>query len=379
MYSVLNYGHMVADGVRMDAYARAIERVVKPGSVVLDIGAGTGVFSLLAARAGAARVHAVEPNPAIWVLADLARENGLSDRITIHHATSYDLDLPEKADVIVSDLRGSLPVHEEHIAVLRDAKTRLLAKDGILIPTGDDLFVGLFENDEIRGSLERGVAGFEQQGWSAKAVRRSVLNTPLSDGGKLRSSDLVSSAVRWHSITYGEAARPIEGTVSLAPRRRGTAHGLAVWFSAKIFDDLGFATEPGASMVYSRFVLPLLEPVGIDHGDAIQATIRVDEQGQRWAWETTVTGATGVEKARFRQSSFFGTPTSPDALLRGSTSFSPRRSTRGERAHHALGLMDGTRTVAEIAERVAATASTAHAPIGSSVEEVRELVARYGR
>ncbi|HVH44482.1 MAG TPA: 50S ribosomal protein L11 methyltransferase [Labilithrix sp.] len=378
MYSVLNYGYMAADGVRMDAYSRALERLVKPGSIVLDIGAGTGIFSLLAARAGAARVHAVEPNPAIWVLAELARENGLADRITIHHATSYDLDLTEKADVIVSDLRGSLPVHEEHFAVLRDAKARLLAPSGVLLPARDDLYVSLFESDEIVGSLHRGAIGFEQRGWSAKAIRRSIFNMPTSDSGKLRSNDLVTTSACWSSITYGAPAQPLEGTVELLPRRRGTAHGLAVWFAATIYDDLGFATEPGTTMVYSRFVLPLLEPIAIDHDDRISVVLRVDEHGQRWAWDTKVT-TNGQPKARFRQSSFFGAPTSPEALLRGSSSFKPHRSKRGDRVKDALALMDGSRTVAEIAKELPASLSSSHSPESATLEEVRDLVARYGR
>src|SRR3954447_1597404 len=118
MYSVLDYGRMAGDRVRMGAYSRAIARVVKSGDVVLDIGAGTGIFSLLAARAGARRVHAVDVNPAVWLLGDLAAENGLSDRIQIHQCSSIGLELPEPVDVVVSDLRGSFPLHGTHLECL---------------------------------------------------------------------------------------------------------------------------------------------------------------------------------------------------------------------------------------------------------------------
>ena len=72
MYSVAAYGKMVSDRGRMEPYARALEAVVRPGSTVLDIGTGTGVLALIACRLGAARVYAVEPDPAI----EIARENG---------------------------------------------------------------------------------------------------------------------------------------------------------------------------------------------------------------------------------------------------------------------------------------------------------------
>lgn len=379
MYSVLNYGHMAADGVRMDAYARAIERAVKPGNVVLDIGAGTGIFTLLAARAGARRVHAVDPNPAVWLIPELARENGLEGRVEIHHTSSYDLSLPERADVVIADLRGSVPTHGDHFAVLRDAKARLLAPGGVLIPERDELYVGAFENDEVAAWLARASAGFERRGWSAEAVRRSVSNTPVADGGRLRASDLLTTSAPWATIVYGEENGLLEGEVELVARRRGTAHGLAVWFEATILGDLRFSTEPGMAMVYSRFILPLLDPIELEHGDRVRLVLRVDEQGQRWAWETAVAAEGGATKARARQSSFFGMPTSPEALLRGSSSFAPVPSPLGERAREILARMDGSRTVAEIAAEMAARPDAPRQPGHALLEEVRDLVARYGR
>ena len=377
MYSVLNYGHMVADAVRMDAYARAIERTVKPGSIVVDIGAGTGIFTLLAARAGARRIHAIDPNPAVWLLADLARDNGIAERVEIHHTTSYDVTLSEKADVIVSDLRGGLPLCGEHLAALRDAKARLLAPNGVLLPERDDLFVGVIESDELVAWIDRGSTGFQRYGWRADAVRRSILNTPVSDGGKLRTNHLATTAERWATLRYGSEAVPIEGRVELVARRRATAHCLAVWFTATIFEDLGFSTEPGTSMVYSRVVLPLLEPIELDRGDRVEVVLRADEHGQRWAWETTVKNGDAV-KARLRQSSFFGMPTSPEALLRASSTFAPVPSPGGARARRAIELMDGNRTIAEIAAALA-DSKPAALPEAALLEEVRDLAARYGR
>ncbi|MBF5066135.1 class I SAM-dependent methyltransferase, partial [Salmonella enterica subsp. enterica serovar Istanbul] len=102
---------------------------------------GTGIFSLLAARAGAKRVYAIDVNPAVWLVPELAAENGMADKITIHHGSSIEFDLPEKVDVIVSDMRGTTPLHGDHASAVRDARTRWLKPGGILIPARDRLFV----------------------------------------------------------------------------------------------------------------------------------------------------------------------------------------------------------------------------------------------
>ena len=66
---------MLNDRIRTEAFRDAIEKVVKPGDVVVDVGAGTGILSLFAARAGAARVYAIERSPTIEQAKAIARAN----------------------------------------------------------------------------------------------------------------------------------------------------------------------------------------------------------------------------------------------------------------------------------------------------------------
>lgn len=372
MYSVLSFGRMAADGVRMDAYARAIAAAVEPGSVVIDVGAGSGIFSLLAARAGA-RVHAIDMNPAIWLLRDLAVENGLADRITIHHASSLETELEEKADVVVADLRGSTPLYDGNLEALRDARTRLLAPGGTLIPKSDMLFVGLVEQDVFWRNLELGWTGFERRGFTTKAARNAVLNAVYDDDGRpVAANQLLSDGKAWAELRYGEDYQPVvEGTVELTARRGGTAHGLALWFEATVADGIAYSSAPGNVSVYNRMLLPLLEPVSLDFGDIARVTVRVDVRGERWAWDTEVLQSGGAPRRRFRQANFLGKPTSPEALLRESSTYTPRPSPRGERAKKALGLMDGNRTVQEIADALGGTPAM--------LDEVREYVRQYGR
>src|SRR5882672_2715616 len=101
MYSVADYGALIADTVRMGAFVAALKRTVRPGSVVVDIGTGTGICALIACALGARRVYAIEPNDAIEVAREIAAANGYTDRIEFHQAVSTDVTLPERGDVIV--------------------------------------------------------------------------------------------------------------------------------------------------------------------------------------------------------------------------------------------------------------------------------------
>lgn len=378
MYSVFDYGRMAADTVRMDAYARAIERTVRPGSVVLDLGCGTGIVALLAVRAGARRVHAVDPSPAVWLVPELAAANGCADKIVVHHASSMDLEVPEKVDVCIEDLRGASPLLADHLPAVRDVRARWLAPGGVLVPQEDHLHVALVEALPFASSLQRGWESFERLGFDARSARESVLNSTFSDSScPVYASDLLTTSASWASIDYRTfEGNALEGTVDLATTRPGIAHGLSVWFDTTLADGISFTTAPGHSLVYARMFLPLRSPQKLSLGDRARVTVRASVRGDRWAWDTTIVDADGTEKAKLRQSTFFGMPASPAALLRGSLTHRPQLSPRGERMRDALALMNGERTIEDIARAVSGRGPTS---VEQLLEEVRTASERYAR
>src|SRR4051794_16927550 len=137
MYSLHFYGQMLADASRMDAYAAALRHTVNRDSVVMDLGCGPGVFALLACKLGARRVYAIEPDNVIGLAREAAVANGFVDRMVFFEKLSTEIALPEPATIIVSDLRGVLPWFEQNISSIIDARRRLLAPRGVLIPRRD--------------------------------------------------------------------------------------------------------------------------------------------------------------------------------------------------------------------------------------------------
>ena len=171
MYNLSEYGIMIADRVRMDPYAYALKAAIEPDSVVLDIGAAAGIHALLACKFGARKVYAIEPNEAIYLAQELAEANGYSDRIEFFQDLSTRVTLPERADVIVSDLRGVLPLFGEHIPAIVDARERHLAPGGSLIPKQDTLWVALVEARAVYKELIK--PGTRHMAWTWRQPNRS--------------------------------------------------------------------------------------------------------------------------------------------------------------------------------------------------------------
>src|SRR4029077_3586711 len=89
-YMAMLYYHMFVDPLKAGAYLRALERQVRPGMRVLDVGAGTGIFSVAAAKLGAEKVWAVESRPILETARALAAENGVASAIEFVRGDLFD-------------------------------------------------------------------------------------------------------------------------------------------------------------------------------------------------------------------------------------------------------------------------------------------------
>ena len=130
----VEHARMLDDDRRTGDYLAALAAGVRPGDVVLDIGTGTGVLAVAAARAGARRVYAVEATDIAVVAERVFEANGVQDRVTLVPGWSRQIELPEKADVLVAEVIGNEPFEEEILETTLDARRRLLKPGARLIP-----------------------------------------------------------------------------------------------------------------------------------------------------------------------------------------------------------------------------------------------------
>ena len=132
---------MLRDTVRNRAFYRALKNCVTSDSVVLDIGAGTGIWAITAAKLGAKKVVAVEPDELlIGLIYALAQEHGVREKIEAVGGVSFDVKLQREFDIIISETVGYLGYDENIVEIMRDARSRFLKDGGLLIPETISLF-----------------------------------------------------------------------------------------------------------------------------------------------------------------------------------------------------------------------------------------------
>ena len=131
---------MLNDRTRTSRLIAGIQEVVKPGDIVVDIGTGTGVLAVAAARAGARHVYAIEATNFGEFAREVFEANKVADRVTLIEGWSTQVSLPELADVLVSDIIGSEPLAENVLEITADAVKRLLKPSARLIPNKVKIF-----------------------------------------------------------------------------------------------------------------------------------------------------------------------------------------------------------------------------------------------
>ena len=130
----IEHARMLHDDRRTRDFISALTAAVRPGDVVLDIGTGSGVLAVALARAGARHVYAVEASDIAAVAARVFEANGVTDRVTLVPGWSRQIELPERADLLVAEIIGNEPLEEEILETTLDARRRLLKPRARLVP-----------------------------------------------------------------------------------------------------------------------------------------------------------------------------------------------------------------------------------------------------
>ena len=353
VYSVFDYGTMLADRARTSAYTEALRRTIRPDSVVLDLGTGAGIWALVACRLGARHVYAVEPAPVIHLGEQLGIANGYADRITFIRDVSTRVTLPEPVDVVVADIHGVLPLFGTSVASLIDAR-RFLGQRATMIPREETVWAGVVEDETTYNAFVDPWNG-QPLGLDLRPGRTVALNT--SKKVRLTASNLLTARSPCCTLDYLTLGTPnVAFEVRCVAERSGTGHGLALWFDSVLAEGVGFSNGPGAEpLIFGQAFFPWPSPVPIDPGDTIALTIRATliESEYVWMWNSSVNAPTAVgrPKASFQQSTFSSAPLSIERAKREAPDHVPDDSATIRVSRFIFACIDGRTSLREIAAK----------------------------
>lgn len=264
---------MMADVARNEAYDRALRRAA-PGRRVLDIGAGSGLLAMMAARAGAAKVTTCEVVPAIAAAArEIIQANGLADSITLHAKRSDQLkigqDLWARANVLVTETFCSGLLTEGVLPTIEHAREHLLTPDAVVIPQRAAARGYLIGGPSVEAQAYASqAAGFDLSRFNLFASSKFGLHLDrlphdiLSDDFEILSFDLMQSY-------FPPERREIAATVRVS----GRCVGVAQWLRLDLDSETTYENRPEANAgangwmhVIHRFP----EPIELLAGDQVR-------------------------------------------------------------------------------------------------------------
>lgn len=297
---ILHYhASLLADEDRVDSFRDAIHEVVRPGDVVVDVGSGTGLLAYFACQAGAARVFAIEEGTVVALGRELALINRFADRVEFLNESSFDVELPEPADVLISETLWNFGVGEGLAEVIADAR-RFLKPDARIIPEALELHVAAVQSDHCYAMLHDRPA--DRHGLDFSALRHYQVNNVQMP--HLDADGFLGPAARLLRIRSGEAtADDLDASVTVAVTTTGVLHGVLGWFRCRLSPGVSLDNAPPSEhSSWAHALFPLQNPVGVQPGDEIALRLRCSAAGSVWRWSTEVRRG-GAVVASYDQSS----------------------------------------------------------------------------
>lgn len=277
---------MMNEQERNKAYFHALESVVTPDKLVLEIGTGSGLLAMMAAKLGARKVVTCEAVDVIAATArTIVRRNNYQDQVTVLPKFSSNVevgkDLPSKADLLVHEIFASDLLGEHLLDAIEDAKQRLLKPGGQVLPAAASLMIALVGGAELGKHLQVEESfGFDLSDFNAINGKRGPLyrhdleTTLLSDDVEAFRFDF-----------FRDSTFPAESKViSVRASRQGLCYGVIQWIRIEVSEDVRFENHPSQRRPianWQNIVHRFDQPVFLEAGSVIAVTASHNRQ-QPW-------------------------------------------------------------------------------------------------
>ena len=272
---------MLKDRKRTGTYQDAIlnNPDVFKDKIVLDIGCGTGILSIFAAKAGAKHVYGIE----FADIADYAKEiikiNKLSDKITILKSKVEEVKLPvEKVDIIISEWMGYFLLYESMLDTVLYARDKWLQKDGYMLPDHATITLAGIEDTDYKSTK---VNFWEDvYGVDMSCFKNAVIGEPIVDvcpqklinSSSCRILDIDLYTVKKEDLDFSSK-------YEITFTRDDRFSGLVAWFDTgftKLTNKYNLTTSPyKKSTHWSQTIFYTKNDLKVKKGDKVTGSIAV--------------------------------------------------------------------------------------------------------
>lgn len=275
---------IVQDRLRNQAYDTALRRAVFQGCKVLEIGTGTGLLAMMAARAGAAQVITCDSDAAVAAAArDVIAANGYADRVRVVDKHSSDLDveadLGGPVDVLVSEIVSNDLLSEGVLPAHKHALEALLKPGAAVIPARGRVRIALAEDSAWRRGRMGVVEGLDLSAFDrlAKPNREIPVGSP-----RLR---LRSAPFDLFAFDFAAASWPDRRAEARLDSHGGSVNGVAQWIALEMDDAILYENRPGggASSCWAAVFWPFEQPIDTAPGQILTVGAR-HGQDRIWIW-----------------------------------------------------------------------------------------------
>jgi precorrin-6B methylase 2 len=284
---------MLNDRLRVSRYLAAIQEVVRPGDVVVEIGTGTGILATAAAKAGARKVYAIEAGGVASVARAMFEANGVADRVTLVRGWSNQVSLPERADVLVSEIIGDHPFEEGVLEFTADAVKRMLKPGARLLPSTVRVY-GLPVSVPAKILARRRVSSATARKWTdwygldfsavARAKRPAVVESYVKSAETQRWPALADPVQLAELSLASTAGTMIDTVVPAQATSAGALSGVIVYFELDLGPGTVLSTSPALVTAFNSWhhaVWTFDQPLRLQAGDnfAVRFRFRTGDHG----------------------------------------------------------------------------------------------------
>ncbi|CBZ55683.1 hypothetical protein NCLIV_061070 [Neospora caninum Liverpool] len=272
---------MIKDSVRTGCYQRAIcqNAHLFANKVVLDVGSGTGILSLFAARAGAKHVYGIECSEIVNIARKIVKENHMEDRITFVQGKAEEVSLPvDKVDIIISEWMGYFLLYESMLDTVLFCRDKWLKPGGMIFPDKAALYVAAIEDADYKEE-KIGYWG-NVYGFNFSCVRRCVMEEPIVDTVDENAVATTSCCVlKLDLATCTKEDLDFCAPYQIALRRKDFLHALIAWFDvwfSQCHKPVVLSTGPHCRYTHWKQTVFYMEDVLVaDVGDKVEGMIAV--------------------------------------------------------------------------------------------------------